>query len=75
MNCPHCAGESRIKQTFPHYEMYEDKSIPTKRRKRKCMECSRVFYTVEMLSGTARRLAALGENAGLTRTPLASKKE
>lgn len=75
MNCPHCDGDSNVKQTYPRYEMHEDKSIPVKRRKRKCQECKRVFYTVEMLSGTARRLAALGEDAGLTRTPLASKKK
>jgi len=75
MKCPNCKGASRIKQTYPHYEMHEDKSIPAKRRKRRCLDCNRVFYTIEMLSGTARRLAALGEDAGLTRTPLTSKKE
>jgi transcriptional regulator NrdR family protein len=55
--------------------MHEDKDIPVKRRKRQCVECKAIYYTIEMKSGTARWLAASAKETGLTRTPLASKKE
>ena len=81
MKCPACdTANSSVVKTWPNYEEPGPEELaisgPIKRRKRRCRECKRAFFTYEIYAGDFRRIhsaLSTGSKNKLLRTSLLSK--